>query len=278
MPELAELRLTADYINHAAKDKVFSSIIKNPDHKWNPKTKVGYRPDKNFKLSAKSRGKELIVYLNDFPMRMSMGMTGYFRLTYTGEEYKHSHIIFESTCGKSLSFIDVRRFGKWWPGQEWSDNRSPDPTTEFSLFKKNIKDNLEKKAFNKPIGEILLNQSYFNGIGNYLRAEIIYRIPELSPFTEARAAIKNFPKILDLCKSIPELAYVKGGGSIKDWNNPFGNESDSFMKCYGNPNMAKEKDGTGRMMWYRPEHQWKEIGDAEWDHYSGLPSPAFYKK
>ena len=36
-------------------------------------------------------------------------------------------------------------------------------------------ENLEKSVFNKPICEVLLNQKYFNGIGNYLRAEILYR-------------------------------------------------------------------------------------------------------
>ena len=75
---------------------------------------------------------------------------------------------------------------------------------------------------------------------------------------------------------MPELAYVRGGGSIKDWDNPFGVENGRFMKCYGNPEMINEKDGTGRTIWYRPEHQWVKIKDENWDHYSGLPSPAFY--
>lgn len=34
---------------------------------------------------------------------------------------------------------------------------------------------LSDKAFDRPICEALLNQKYFNGIGNYLRAEILYR-------------------------------------------------------------------------------------------------------
>ena len=84
------------------------------------------------------------------------------------------------------------------------------------------------------------------------------------------------PDILKLCKYMPELAYIMGGGSIKDWKNPFLKESGNFMKCYGNSDMIREKDGTGRTIWYRPEHQWKKIDEDQWDHYSGLPNPKYY--
>ena len=33
MPELAELKLSAQYVNESCKDKVFTSIKKNPVHK-----------------------------------------------------------------------------------------------------------------------------------------------------------------------------------------------------------------------------------------------------
>lgn len=273
MPELAELKLTADYINRVSIGRTFKKIRKNPEHKW----KDLEQQNQYFEISAESRGKELILYMDQYPVRMTMGMSGYFRMTPTGKEYKHSHLIFESTCGNSLSFVDIRRFGKWWPGKDWSENRSPDPTTDFEGFVKNIAENLDKKAFDKPICEVLLNQKYFNGIGNYLRAEIIYRIPELSPFMQARKAIKKYPKILELCKYMPELAYVSGGGKIKDWNQTT-NEPTLFMKCYGNKEMIREKDGTGRTIWYRPEHQWVKIKDENWDYYSGLPSPNYYKQ
>lgn len=47
----------------------------------------------------------------------------------------------------------------------------------FSLFfRENVLFNLSDKAFDRPICEALLNQKYFNGIGNYLRAEILYRL------------------------------------------------------------------------------------------------------
>ena len=46
---------------------------------------------------------------------------------------------------------------------------------EYEAFRANVLENLEDSAFNRPICEAMLNQKFFNGIGNYLRAEILYR-------------------------------------------------------------------------------------------------------
>lgn len=42
-------------------------------------------------------------------------------------------------------------------------------------FRNHVLKNLHSSVFKKPICEVMLNQAYFNGIGNYLRAEILYR-------------------------------------------------------------------------------------------------------
>ena len=262
MPELAEVRLTADYVNAASHLKVFEKIEKNPVHKG-----LEFEaPFERFEISAESRGKEFVLYLHncssteEFPIRMTMGMSGHFRFTRTGEEKKHSHLMFKTVDGFTLSFVDVRRFGKWKPGFSWSNNRGPDPTREFDAFVHNIGSNLEHKTFTYPIGEVLMNQHFFNGIGNYLRAEILYRANQ-NPFQPAKEAIlENGKEILSLCKEIPEWAYVKGGGSIKDWKNPFTSDTEpgkrsSFFLCYGKKSMMRVRDGSGRTLWFDPKWQ-----------------------
>ncbi len=177
--------------------------------------------------------------------------------------------------GTSLSFVDVRRFGKWKWVDDWSPNRGPDPTTEYDAFTDNIIHNLDKAAFNHPIHTVLMNQSYFNGIGNYLRAEILYRLPWINPFKPAREILKREPDLFVLCRDIPLQAYELGGGQLKDWESPFSTDPEplrQFMRCYGNPQMAKRKDKNGRMFWY--DSKWND--DALWDHYSGLPNPSAY--
>jgi len=285
MPELAELKLTADYINKSCNGRVFDAVKKNPVHKGNS-IEITF---KRFNIQALSRGKELVVYIYDYnsnkvmPIRWTMGMSGHFRLSKTGEENKHAHIMFTSTDGYTLSFVDVRRFGKWKPGYQWSNNRGPDPTFEMTEFKQNIFDNLHKKEFDKPISEVLMNQKYFNGIGNYLRAEILFRMEDLFPFTSARTVIETRgDELFMLCSAIPNLAYIMGGGEIKDWKNPFKNETDyiktgsNWFQCYGNETMSHIVDKTNRRFWYDPKWNIIDMED-EWDYYSGLPNPKAYK-
>ena len=59
MPELAELKLTADYVNQSTQGRVFGGIEKNPIHKG---AEVSV-PFDQFEIQAKSRGKELLQSL-----------------------------------------------------------------------------------------------------------------------------------------------------------------------------------------------------------------------
>lgn len=257
MPELAELKFTADYVNQVSEGAEYVSVNKNPEHKCEDLD----IPFKSYRIKAESKGKEMVLAILDnnsdqiIPIRMTMGMSGYFKLTNSGQEPKHSHLKFNRKDGTTLSFVDVRRFGKWKQGLWWNDTRGEDPTTSFDSFWKDIMTNLTSRAFKKPLYEVLMNQKYFNGIGNYLRAEIIFRAEDVDPFLPAGMQLAKYPKILQLCKDIPMLAYAKGGGSIRDWDNPFGDETiqERFMLCYGNGEMSKRKDRNGRMFWYDPK-------------------------
>ena len=258
MPELAELKFTADYVNQVSEGMKYVRVEKNPVHKCEDLD----IPFKTFKIKAQSKGKEMVLYFLDYhsdqfiTARITMGMSGHFKVTNTGDEVKHSHLKFYREDGTTLSFVDVRRFGKWKQGLVWSDNRGPDPTTEYKAFWDNVMTNLTK--LKKPLYEMLMDQKYFNGIGNYLRAEIIYRAGDVDPFLPAGMQFARNPKLLDLCRDIPLLAYAKGGGSIKDWDNPFGDKAiqERFMLCYGNNEMSKRKDRNGRTFWY----------DKKWDN------------
>lgn len=101
--------------------------------------------------------------------------------------------------------------------------------TEHAKFCKNVLANLSKKPFDAEICEVLLEQKYFNGIGNYLRAEVMYRAG-ISPFVVARDVFKNTPSnpdfsnlnensdkgllVLYLCKKIPEEVIEQGSYHI----------------------------------------------------------------
>lgn len=254
MPEGPELRLTSDYINHwgePGKNLKFNKITKNPNHKGTP---IGFS-SQEFRISAESKGKEILVWLKDnnhkIPIRMTMGMSGYFEMTTLKNKNKHAHLSFHTVDDRVLSFVDVRRFGKWKENETWSKNRGPCIMKEYDDWVSLIQSNLEHKIFQKPCYEVLMNQSWFNGIGNYIRAEIIYRL-DADPNLSAIELIQQHPDFFKITKEIMELSYILGGGHIKDWNNPMGAtiQGGTWMKCYGQHGMKTYVDKNNRRFWF----------------------------
>ena len=131
MPELAELRIMSDYINKQCNGRIFVNMRKSAVSKVKTPMKM---PFDAFMLKAVSRGKELKLTLSsktkaETNLVCSMGMSGNWAFTRTGEEQKHSHLMFDTIDGWTLSLVDVRRFAKWKWG-DWNEGRGPDPTYE----------------------------------------------------------------------------------------------------------------------------------------------------
>jgi endonuclease VIII-like 1 len=260
MPELAEVRLMTEFFNSSTLGNRFKKVYKSAESKVQTDLS-NIPPDTHgFSVKAHARGKETIIVLKGIDtqiervLKVTYGMSGHWRKVSTWLDVpKHSHLMFEAFDGTVICLVDVRRFAKWKWTMSWSDNRGPDPTTEFELFVENLRTNSHRKIFDKPICELLMDQKYFNGIGNYLRAEILYRL-DINPWTAAREAIKNI-KLLELCRTVPLESYEIGGGSIKDWKNPYGNQyqtMDEWLQCYGKGESII--DNTGRTFWFNPKY------------------------
>ncbi|VFV41484.1 nei endonuclease viii-like 1 (coli) isoform [Lynx pardinus] len=172
----------------------------------------------------------------------------------------------------ALCFVDIRRFGHWDIGGEWQPGRGPCVLLEYEQFRENVLRNLADKVFDKPICEALLDQRFFNGIGNYLRAEILYRLkippfekarevlealqqhrpsPELTLSQKIRAKLQN-PDLLELCHSVPKEVVQLGGKGY----GPESGEEDfaafrAWLQCYGMPGMSSLQDGRGRTIWFQ---------------------------
>lgn len=266
MPELAEVKIMSEYINTVSEGKTFINIRKSDVSK--SKTDLKGSWSVGVCLNAQSRGKELKLefawkpecfkgHLNPIKdLICNMGMSGNWSFTETDKTPKHAHLMFDTNDGWTLSLVDTRRFARWQWSEGWSENRGPDPVEEWDEFMANIIDNLNKNIFKKPIYEVLMNQEYFNGIGNYLRAEILYRIDE-NPFLPAKEFITKAPSILLHCRTVPMEAYTIGGGQLKEWTNPFEVDKKTFVewqKCYGKKDMSNLIDKNGRKFWYKKKY------------------------
>ncbi|OXB82007.1 UNVERIFIED_CONTAM: hypothetical protein H355_004090 [Colinus virginianus] len=179
MPECPELHLAGRFINEACGGLLFGGGVQ--------RSAVGRGPEVPFsseayKVTAASRGKELRLTLAPLGQAPSQalvfrfGMSGSFRLCAASSLPRHAHLRFftRESPPRALCFVDPRRFGTWRLGEAWQPERGPCVLLEYPAFRENVLKNLEDKAFDRPICEALLNQKYFNGIGNYLRAEILY--------------------------------------------------------------------------------------------------------
>ena len=126
------------------------------------------------------------------------GMSGHFFFGEPSQLPAHAHLMLRTEDGQRvLAFVDPRRWGHWALANDFDRRtRGPDATTEFAAFREHVRASLvgssaggrSAAAFDVPICEMLLDQRYFNGIGNYLRAEILHRAG-VRPFERARDAL-----------------------------------------------------------------------------------------
>ena len=173
MPEISEVRLTAQFVTETNKKRIIQDVsyLKTNKLKLIEDIEV-----KGKKISAVSRGKELKLFFDNEPVVISLGMTGCFKnfkkRGYKNKHWKHGHIRFRMSDKSWFCWSDVRRFGKS-ISTKWNPNRGPDVFDEEKAFREHIMDNLNHQDFLKPAHTAIMNQKWFNGMGNYLRAEIL---------------------------------------------------------------------------------------------------------
>eukprot|EP00012_Vannella_robusta_P006348 CAMPEP_0206207296 /NCGR_PEP_ID=MMETSP0166-20121206/15508_1 /ASSEMBLY_ACC=CAM_ASM_000260 /TAXON_ID=95228 /ORGANISM="Vannella robusta, Strain DIVA3 518/3/11/1/6" /LENGTH=318 /DNA_ID=CAMNT_0053628033 /DNA_START=71 /DNA_END=1022 /DNA_ORIENTATION=- len=283
----------AKRINDFALGKYFSRVIKAPISK-NTEINVPFHP---FGISAQSRGKVKELLLKFFPkednaeraenevkceqanfsplyLLMTMGLHGFWRFNKAKksrkEEPKYTLLTFLAEDGTKMMHGDKLRFSKWKFVNGFSSNRGPDPTQEFDGFVENIaqafKSNRSLKTFEKPIGEVLLNQKYFNGIGNYLRSEILYRA-NIHPLEIAHNALLVTEPIDSDAKRPfilpPTDEFDFRNSIILKLCNSFCEEMKQasflgkrvLMKAYNRSNASNFKDNNNRTVWYYKTQQ-----------------------
>ncbi|NWV08489.1 NEIL1 Endonuclease, partial [Ptilonorhynchus violaceus] len=240
-----------------------------------------------YRISAVARGKELRLTLSALgpaaatppqDLVFRFGMSGSFRLCLAAELPRHAHLRFltRESPPRALCFVDPRRFGSWRLGDAWEPERGPCVISEYQAFRENVLKHLDDKAFDKPICEVLLNQKYFNGIGNYLRAEILYRL-KIPPFEKARTVLEALkdqeqekkdpsltlskkvklmrenPDLLELCHSVP-MEVITAEKQLFDPQHPDNYAAfKNWLRCYLVPGMSSLRDRGGRTIWFQGE-------------------------
>jgi DNA-formamidopyrimidine glycosylase len=279
MPEGPEVNIIKDGLNHNLKNKIIFDINLPEGSKFLKKTPDGYN---DFKTSLpakvkdiKSKGKLIyFVFDNGWYLMCRLLMSGGW---YLEKAHKHNHceIVYKKNSSdektKSIWFVDPRHFGTL----KWTNNKSVLDTTLDDIGPDLLNDKITSEEYiskmknqkngKKTIATVLMDQSVFSGVGNYLKSEILYKA-RVSP----HSIIKNIPddKMTEIFNIILEKikkSYIAGGASIRDYSDIRGNEGEYSFEFavyqkkkdpLGNKViMEKTKDG-------RTTHWVKEVQEA----------------
>jgi len=213
MPEIAEINIIRKSLNKIVKDKTLEKIIIPDGSKYKGNMFNGYDMMKlPLKiLSVKSKGKTLyLVFSNGGYLVIKLLLRGGIYLNKKpGEQVEL--IINGNTIyiNDPMKFLYIRYCKDKIELNEELDKLGLDYMNDNITV--NMFINTLKEHGDKTISDVLLDQSIFSGVGNYIMNEVLYK-SHISPFTLVKNISDESLKVL--FKSIIDIihrAYIGGG-------------------------------------------------------------------
>lgn len=264
MPEIAEVRLTADELQSL----VGVTITKIKDD-------FGIRgEDYNLPLRIKSidaYGKRLIFRFSKLVMIIGLGMTGMLHFSNQKRMKQHDHIRFyyspkeirneeeESESARKRKYFvynDIRKVGSSVKFETELVISGVDVLQ--SKYRKSVLREILNHHSTMNIASLLLNrQDYFPGIGNYLKSEILYEAGILPTRSCGEVRCKELYGPLH---DVPRRSYAEGGLTISTFYTPSGKEGGFVRKIYQKERCPRRHKVTkitqgGRSTFYCPKCQ-----------------------
>ncbi len=246
MPEGPEVLLSAELIRPLAVGKTVVAAYSTSNSRYgdskNGSTELGEDYNRFIDVSkanpiivqsVKVRGKFMYwTFNNNWSMFCTFGMSG----QWSPQRGKHPCFVFEFSDGTSLYFNDPRHFGtvKFSRNlQALSDKLNElgwDPLADkLDNYLKFITATVQKS--NKPIAQLLMDQSIFAGVGNYIKAEALY-VSKISPWRVGKQLLRD--EIKTLCEAIitvMEESYKFQGATIHTYKTVYGEEG-KYSSCF----------------------------------------------
>lgn len=264
MPELPEVYNTACELNQALQGKTLTNIVIVAPSKC--KDFDNYSDELPAKLEyVTSKGKKLLFQFENFIIGSFLGMEG--RWSYEKRKHLKLYLEFEDV---TLYYDDSRCFGNNTmirTNEQLEDFlkavgidllRERDQVTP-ELWRKEMRN---ARIKNKQICDYLLEQHRFAGIGNYLRAEILYQC-KISPFRKLCDLTEEEVELLRTqTLNIIDESTHSNGLTIATYKTPNGVHGTFERKVYnqshdplGNPVIKSKTKTDGRMIHWCPTVQ-----------------------
>jgi formamidopyrimidine-DNA glycosylase len=216
--------------------------------------------------SVTSKGKFILVTaanpLNNWYIWNTLGMSG----SWKKEKSKHSHIEFVTSKG-SFFFEDMRNFGTLKFTNSFKETERKLSTLGPDHLNSVISDNdFKTRLMKKPelnITKALMSQTIISGIGNYIKAEALYKCG-ISPLRSVQSlSDTDFSNLNRVIKEIVVASYLSGGASIKTYSG-IDNKKGKFTfsldvygkkKCPAGFDVLRQTTEDGRTTHWVPEIQ-----------------------
>lgn len=256
IPEGVEVKLSAELIKPLVSNKYITNIIVGSKSRYATSPPEGLKKflDSFRKLEdigwivdsvkikeVSVRGKFMYwSFDNDWYMYSTFGMSG----QWSPNAGKHVCLdikIMDQNDSSHIYFNDPRHFGTI----KFTNNKQEllDKLNEFGWDP--LTHGMDEKWFNhtfyklvnikKPIGQVMMDQGLFCGVGNYIRAEALY-LAQISPWTPANAMTRDQTKVLfQACIDVMNESYKHQGATIQTYKTAYGEEGrySSCFKVYG---------------------------------------------
>lgn len=204
------------------------------------------------------------TFENDWYLFNTLGMTGSWGVFDGPETRDHERIRFR-LADSELSFMDVRNFGtlKFVRGKEALNRKLSELGWDPLATACPLQISQKVMGSDRTLAEILMDQKLFAGVGNYVKAESLYRA-KLSPWRQGNSLSSD--EIHNLCDQICDVmreSFVARGTTIRDYRDAMG-EGGSFqnqLRVYGKSvdpegnTVKRETTPDGRTTFWVPAHQ-----------------------
>lgn len=269
MPEGPEVRVIGDNIAKAVSYTIVSANhTLNKKYKWGRDGIPGWDQLGVYSWIIEDiivKGKLIRIDIYNDEIKLSilntLGLEGswFWNLSTKDVRNKYKRVWFDFRHGDRLAYYDSRNFGtikvvdrkeadKKLQKIGWDLLPAPmDPQAWETLRKK-------PKIGDKPIGEVLMKQTEFSGIGNIYKAEVLYDTG-VNPTTLVKNLSKSvWSQVNHSAHNIMQKAYQANGSSVKSYNGGSFQRSLQVYKCKTCPKEHKIKsiEQAKRITWYCP--------------------------
>lgn len=269
MPEGSEVKILTEQLSKAILGKKITYVIVLGGRfiKNRPEGITDFKIDNPtgcYVTKVACRGKFIYIgFGNNYYLWNTLGMTGH----WGPNQEKHSAIELRFENAPSVFFTDPRRFGTvhFRYGEKWLWDKLNtfgldylNPTPNDKLL--NPKPKVMKSK--KTLAEILMDQSIWCGIGNYIKSESLF-LAELSPWRTGNSLSDAEYEALDYAvHSILIRSYKAGGATLatyKQFDGSVGKYSEQLLvydqKEWDGKPIKKETTSDGRTSFWVPGHQ-----------------------